>query len=999
MRFFPNHILTWAGIIILSATKLFSQAIPDGDIVSPARTETDPSAAAIPDGIETGFVKAGEELPPGVMFFNVFKLKNHTEEAAEFEVKYEIPNRCKMILQDADQGKIVLKAGESRFIPIRVSFPTDAQGGIVYPVVARLEKSGGGTLGAPAKTEVTYQKISRWNIITPLSKTYSSSNDESYTSVFFTLTNQGNTLEKISMDFQLGALLEMEEAVGSGYILSFNLRPSTDTTIEAKIRCKPYGEEESPGARNRLLLITKSDGSEESQELTVIFESIKDSYRLKLNEAESPLIITLTQSDLLSEETATNLNLSGNILLKGEREISYLAEFQNSLFSANPYSAGKMLWKNARLLAEYRDDEDYYRIGDVSGGIGISAAGRGISVGRTHGDTKITATLVSNVRNPVWGTAFSFRRKIGDQLQMIGAMTYKQDKEAHTKLFAPSAGFNLNTGRQGKSQYLSFVTTATRYSTYGRGIKPIEKQGMGYALNYNAGIGDLKVGLKNTYATKDYQGNGAGVFQLDGEAAYKFANNSNLKFTFSGINSQSEDQSEDGEVLVKNKQTTQKMALGYNFLIGGKLPVALAAGQDKLSLNRDIYSLDTTIYLSTSNSRIALGTMIKSKNNSDISFSPSIQLGMTRITSANDLENMKPTKFIQAKAGFRANLKNGSVSADYQYAPTLPAVQSAYVEDKASIYSKTVGFGGNYEWELMPKTLILDASANGSYNMTEHTLQSSLSSNLRYEREDGWNFKAGINLNPARFLKRKDGTPTTLSELAAFSFGAQKVFDVPQPRLKYYTLMVIFFKDLNGNKLLEREEEPGIGNVMVEIERAEEPIETEEGVKIVKYTPPGIMSDQTGTVTFFRVPEGHYLLGVTELFAPMQYTNMSGSDLEVTMNKHITLYVPYSKSVTIVGKVEITRDKYSRLHGITAANIRVSVQDKNGDYYHSLTDERGNYVITVPYSEHYTVSMKNVLGDKFDLVNADQEFDITEEIRFEVNFHFKEKGRSVNFGG
>ncbi|MDX2249568.1 MAG: hypothetical protein SF052_22480 [Bacteroidia bacterium] len=1001
MKGFLRNIILTMSLTALAVLRVYSQAIPDGDIVSPAKTQSTPEEEqGIVDGIEAGFVKNGEELPPGVMFFNVFKLKNHGEVPLEFEIKYDIPDRCKTILQDADQGKIVLKIGESRFIPIRVSFPADAEGGIVYPIIARLERPDGSILGKPVTTQVTYQKISKWRITTPLSKTYSSSGDESYTSVFFTLYNQGNTKEMISLDYQLGDLLEMEGAINNGYIQSFPLRPSTDTVVEAKIRCKPYGEEESPGDRNRLRLIAKSNNSETAEELMVIFESIRDSYRLKLNEAESPLIVTFNQSDLGSEETSTNINLSGNILLKGEREISYMADFQNSFFAPNPTSAGNMLWKNARFMGEYRVKEDYYRLGDVSGGIGVSAAGRGVSIGRTLGDTKISGTLVSSVRNPNWGAALSLKRKINDNLQVLGALTYKQDKADHTKLYAPSAGFNLNTGRSGKSQYLSFVATATKLSTYGRGIKPIEKQGIGYQLNYNASLGEWKIGLKNTYASREYQGNGAGVFQLDGEAAYKFANNSSFKLTYSGVSSAARDESEDGEILVNSKQTTQKINMGYNFLVGGKLPVSLAAGMDNMNINRDIYSLDTTINFGTRNTRFAAGTMIKSKNNSDVSFSPSIQIGMTQITQANDREDMNQTSFINAKAGFRANLKNGSVSADYQYAPRMSSAQAAYEGEKKNIYAKTIGLGTSYEWELMPKTLLLDASGSASYNVDENILQSNLAANLRYEREDGWNFKMGVNLDPSRFFKRKDGTPTTLSELAAFSFGAQKVFDMPQPRLKYYTLMVVFFKDLNGNKLLEKEDEPGVGNVMVGIERAEEPIETEEGIKVVKYIPPGIMSDQTGTVSFYRVPEGHYMLTLTELFAPMQYTNMSGTDLEVTMNKHITLFVPYSKSVTIEGKVEITRDKYSRVFGVTPANIRVTVTDKNGDIYHSLTDERGNYVITVPYSEHYTVSMKNVLGTKFDLVNADQELDVKEdEMRFQVNFHFKEKGRSVNFGG
>jgi hypothetical protein len=43
--------------------------------------------------------------------------------------------------------------------------------------------------------------------------------------------------------------------------------------------------------------------------------------------------------------------------------------------------------------------------------------------------------------------------------------------------------------------------------------------------------------------------------------------------------------------------------------------------------------------------------------------------------------------------------------------------------------------------------------------------------------------------------------------------------------------------------------------------------------------------------------------------------------------------------------------------------------------------------------------MKNVLGTKFELMNAEQPIEVSEDnLRYDVNFHYKEKGRSVNFG-
>jgi len=173
---------------------------------------------------------------------------------------------------------------------------------------------------------------------------------------------------------------------------------------------------------------------------------------------------------------------------------------------------------------------------------------------------------------------------------------------------------------------------------------------------------------------------------------------------------------------------------------------------------------------------------------------------------------------------------------------------------------------------------------------------------------------------------------------------------------------------------------------------------TNKGPLQVKFKPPNVMSDDKGFVEIAKAPQGSYLVHLEELFMMTDYANLNSFHLEVFLNRHKTILVPYSKSVTLSGKVKITRDKFSRLHGITPANIRVTVIDQNGDQHYALTSSDGSYIITVPFSNTYRVSMKNVLGKQFELIGAEQELKTEgDKSRYEVGFHFKEKGRGINF--
>ena len=985
----------WLLLLLLLPAGLWGQAIPDAEILpamTPAtieeRERQAQEAGKVPgevQALEAGFVKAAEELPPGVMYFNVLRIQNNSPETFVFTPDFSIPGNCKLILQDQDQGEITLKPGQSRYMPVRLSFPSDVEGGVPYRVQVALTQPGGGLLGEPIVTQVQYQRVSRWRMLTPTSKAYTSRADDDFTEVRITFYNEGNALESIALTADIGRLLSLREADGDRYEQILPLRPSTDTTIFLHVRVKPT-EEEVSGAPYRLVVMGQGPQDSVPQDITVFFESIDAAYRNQLSEAEAPLIISLNQTGLTNGQTTSLLNLSGHLLFSEGRELHYSYGFQQALGGTQPIDVGNMLWQRSRMLVTYQNQRTQIRAGDVGGGTGISIGGRGISARHEIGRTTLTGTFAANLRLPIWGFTGGFSREFSDRLRMQAGITYRKDREDQTQAVAPMAAvaFSPVTGHT-----LTLKAIGTRLTNYGRGVKPIDQRGFSYELGYGATVGNLKYRIKNRYTSQDYLGGNPGLMTLDAEAAYKFANESMLKLRYRQNRKRTEAEDEEGQLTTTNRQVAQTLAATYN-LKAGNLPISLGASYRGLSSDNTFHTLDRSDFFQTRSLSFGVATTLKAKNNKDIALIPSIQVASSSLVNTSALEAVVTPSIYKVKAGVRARYKYGSLNVDYLYQPELQLQQQAFIED--THYSQQIQAAASYNNTFAGDKLNLSASAMASYLITDAQLRTKVDARVSYRTLNGWDFHVQASTDPMA------GLSGNLGQASSVSVGARKVVEGQQPRLKYYNLEVQFFKDLDGNRLRE-DGEAGIGSVLVTLERMPGMEMAENGATEIRFKAPGIMSDADGQVVYRKIPQGQYTLALQELFPPMEYTNMNGNEFQLAVNKHTVLLVPYARSVAITGQVTITRDKFSRLVGITPANIRVTVIDANGDSYYTLTDDRGAYFITVPFSTHYTVQLKNVLGDKFDLIGAEQELEVKEEdARFEIHFEFKEKGRSINFG-
>jgi hypothetical protein len=73
-----------------------------------------------------------------------------------------------------------------------------------------------------------------------------------------------------------------------------------------------------------------------------------------------------------------------------------------------------------------------------------------------------------------------------------------------------------------------------------------------------------------------------------------------------------------------------------------------------------------------------------------------------------------------------------------------------------------------------------------------------------------------------------------------FEASVRKEFGIQQPYLKFYNLKIVFFKDFDGNRIMN-ENEPGIKNVLVNIQRVDS-----EAMEYADFTSGELLSNQSG---------------------------------------------------------------------------------------------------------------------------------------------------------
>lgn len=950
------------------------------------------------DTVVLAFSKYKTEISEDRRLFNVLTITNFFSIPVEGNLKITVPDTWRLLATDAEQ-RISIEPGGTVQIPLSVTMPAKLSGGKAFPISAKFSASD------------KKKYFTSCYIQNSIRNDFSLSSDRNV--IYFNsitgmatfklkLSNRGNVPELIKVNFKMGKLLTVQGLKRDSDFIYIELPEGRDSTLLFSVDYRQPSPDEmylesriSEGYLNILAL----SGGDKRKSTSIWFKNIPHLFYNDINEMNgAPLSVALFFNNLLgSSPLSGNLNIGGGLLLNNNSSLNYFFNIYNLQFNENYYkglSFGEFYMKHLRSGISYSINRPNSKtticLGDrVSSRYG-GVSGRGISAVYAMKKQEVSASLTKNIYSPVYGASLGYSGKIGILPR-----------------FSIGAGVIQNNLSKINAQTLSFSSSlpAIYHHTLGysfafhnnlpqAGIPVSATQGWAYRFSLGAGFPKLNYSFSYGNNTKNYFFYNAFYSVATGSAQYQINNTSRITFDASHR------QNKIGDVDIKTSRfSSYRVEMGRLIYFGRLSPtITYQAGpyfenNERIS-NHISDKFSKTILSHSERINLVLNKRITSAQ----SLSPFLKIGFSTISEKyhyyilDTLIKQKSPPLFNFNAGLSYNLnRNFSFNLSYYYGPYFFWNQIDALNSR--VYSKSVRLTPVYRKTFFTKMATINLVSSGNYSLemprnNEQITFNLLSDFLFY---NGWS--CYLNMN-AYFSSRY--VPEQKEKIAFrnynLGFGVRKTFDLQQPRIKYYDLKLVFFKDLNGNGARE-ENEPLMNNILVQIERIKS--EKTEG----RFVQTELLSNVNGETIYKNIPEGNYMLQISSLTNLVDLYCQNGNKQNISISENLTYYIPFVQSYTVSGKIILERDEFSSLGTVDIANIRVTATSLKGDNYQTLTGKDGSYIINIPQSGFYKVRVNNIFGTSFETEEDEVLLDFNGLKAYIVDFKFREKKRTINFNG
>ena len=1029
-------------------TRLFSQSIPD----TTAKKDTlinlpaVPSASVVPSStpasvpvpapssaiaktegahnvISMEFIKEKVEHSPDSIFFNILKVSNNNAKPVQGVVRISVPVGWKVI---SDVETMVnITPGNTTLIPIRVSLARNAVGGVSYLVNATLYSNR--TL-FPDKNQssvskacyITIPKKVKWDIIPEYRLVYFDRYTQS-APFKLNLTNKGNGSQVVKLEFDIGSSLDFPGALGRKYFTTIELKPHSDTVMSFFVRyISP--DESSLWNRdfNKLSIKVFAVSDSITKKTSVNFKYLESSFNNNLYDNQTPLTIELQLQNLLSDVSPRVLfGAWGFIWLKNNNTIDYNVRIPGISFSRNNNMKdfGAYTWQRSRIMVQYKADRWEVQAGDITGngGIGLlTAFGRGVSGSyEINEKNKIGGAVAATLVNPIYSGNLHYQTtSLPRGIAMGTSLTYISDNYNKLNIF----GADVNAFVPlfpGNSIYAILGVTQTQHNynnqTFidgaGNFITTVDPNtsflGVGARVGYVLDRKKIKGTLTGSYSSPHFSQFFGSRLMLNGSTTYfinkKFylIGNSNLTFQDPRVYNR-------GVLIPENTYLSGRHGIELAdrvnsrlTLFAGPLLEHISVKQLKILPNGDsVFTRFKTI-----SPKISLRVNYKTGVSGYVG--PYALLGYTYIVDAQDSTIGIPaptskTVFYNAKFGLNVIQNNWGVNVFYYYGPHDLSTQGDYYYFGS--YSKSIRIMPYFQKYYYNKLLLVSSYNSYYYEVHSNAERIALNARLHFNFKKGWSLFIDNNL----YMYSKVGTEGNkiFSRAYYLSVGFRKSFDIPQPRVKYYDLKVVCFKDMNGNGKQD-ENEQGITDIIISIDRNAQ-TDSVTGKSVIypgHFMPSEMITDNFGQVDYYHIPEGEFNVKIFPLMNLVDLYNINGQKQKVVVTRDTTFYVPFAQSYRVSGNIILNRDKFSSAGSVSTANIRITATDSLGNSFATLSTSDGSYTLYVPQAGNYKVTINNVFGDQFFLQESMYEVSFNGDKDFHVDFIFNEKKRQMNING
>lgn len=924
--------------------------------------------------IESRFVRHNIETQARQTIFNALIIKNRANRPESITLNLSVPQGWNVV--GADKIEITLAPLDSTIIPIRVGVGAQVRGNIGYNIIASIVDSKGTTIKndycfvkIPGKYDLRYSIVGGMSYFDPVDNT---------SRFGVNVQNRGNREETVSF------LLNGNKQMGIGpkeqniYAQDIILPPYSDTTLTFNVA----RTHDNAQGRNMFPLNFTIQTTDSALSRQIWFRSLDSKLVNEISTSNRPLSVELNIQGLLDEYARPTFSatIQGRTLFPGSSDVYYYYRNHGS-------SSYSDLYYKSRLHVGANLGRWNLEYGDNTRSMEGNMYGRGFY--GTYKGTKMQYTLLANkdINTDMVNAGVSGSWLIGKTILTAGA-NYNQQ---------PSTNFKSIMGYMGSSFTLFKKHQFRALASYNRLDRLIDGQqkhnAFGAELNYTSQLGPSQNNLRAEYHSPLFHSYKAGRSDIVATSYWTLNDRNRLHFTasdfgtqrhnISGSSTTSSNNSRNGEARVEHLyQLTKGAGLFWGPMVRRQL----------YQSSNPMYIPGRDLFRSVSEG-LAVGARISIAEGS-IFISPRAEFAITQnlnnpfpsdTSSSRKLYNRSNYQF------FSLNIRSSSFGLIAMFSMGPRNVNEQINHANRLINSKRLIFIPSYNRDIYRDIVNLNLTWSYNNDLISKFTYSSLSAQVSCRLPKEWFIGALAQYNTQTRTRSTENFETFQNFYAEIT--VRKDFDIQQPRVKYHNVDMVFFKDFNGN--FHREDnEPGIKNVLVEIEKVSSNVKGEIPHDLSSAE---LLSDNMGRVRFENLPEGVYNVKYNPLGNEAGSYSKGREDVQLVVNKSGDYFFPFVEKNKMFGKIILNRSKLSGLGNIDVSNIRITSTDSRGNMFSTLTDKNGEFVLFAPSTDEYVVNVNNIFYENFDLRQNSFRVQFNGYKQFEVNFVFDEKVRRINF--
>ncbi len=877
---------------------------------------------------------------------NVLKIKNGSDEVVTVFPKATLPKNWHLIF--ALPEKLVLQPkSHKNFLTLDLAVPTTADGGTHHRIDLSLQNKEGKLIGQES-----------FHVFIPVARSweaYCESNElfipkeGKKTSFDIFVRNTGNVEEELKVDFLMHPNLD----VFKGPAKKIKLAAGADTTLSYQIR---YLEAPVTSQKLPLRFMLESASTDYKVKGYIFFVLLDNEYDF-LNTRGKNLSVELFAGNAgENNKIGLGIRANGQIDVKEKGRLAVdvnLPNLQGNLDVENRYL---LQYQDEKLEMEAGNDfisTEYRTAKDTESNWGV-----GLAQYHRSGVTQFSLSRQNILNN----------RRISTELEYFSDP--KSKRHIATSQFVLDMPYRERDNVYFSVQHLhvrdrsekAYVSNAQQYLFRYEGR---------HSIQWNSNL-DIN------YTTPRFELAEAGLLQASGNLAYRSKNQKQEVSFWGNFINKASNNFENGEPIASLRYQQSQYALDYSFFLGSETMATFGSHYQSQIQDAPIDAKLAAFPFQSSRWGWKFEARHKRAFSLSVNRSFSTLKGLTDVTGENH--------FRERSWEVRSRFRHRFFSIDYQYQdgsdiPALPSdsliLETAGHSLHMQVQQRNFYAGLKYQQLGDDSRLILPLMARG--RLWANRISYGVASNVIYQFGDqsatmlgrahlDWHVDKGWHLLLSGQLSKRQeqlGSQTaTLSQdlNSQFEVGIRKDMRVELQQGPAHHLKLLCFKDENGNGLWDQDEE-----AMPDIRLHLTYKETESHAR-GQIREAAVFSNAKGKAEFKHMPAGTYQVTIFRLGASQDNyfsTTAEAFDLELLTNQDLLL--PFGKGQLIQGQVNLERDDYSALGELPLNGIKITATNTNGRVFQALTDKEGKFSLFVPYSESYTIKLRNPFEEQFEM--------------------------------